>query len=55
LHFLSTFLLLLALHGTIYRDMSVTTAGIFILLGRLLIAVAVSWFIVTNACGYNGK
>lgn len=51
--FLSTLMLLLALHGTIYRDMGILAAAIFILVGRPLIAAAVSWFIVTNACGYN--
>lgn len=53
--FISSFLLVLALHSTIYRDMSLTAASSCILLGRPLIGIAVSWFIITNACGYNCK
>ena len=51
--FLATFLLGLALHSTVYRGMSVQTASACIVLGRPLIAFSVSWFIITNACGYN--
>ncbi|KAG5676992.1 hypothetical protein PVAND_006783 [Polypedilum vanderplanki] len=51
--FLSTFSLLLALHATIQRDIEVSTASVCMLIGRPLIALAVSWFIITNACGYN--
>lgn len=53
--FLSSFILLLALHATIWRDISVTVASMCILIGRPLIGIAVSWFIITNACGYNCK
>lgn len=53
--FLSIFALVLALHSTVYRNMSLTLASTCILIGRPLIAFAVSWFIVTNACGYNCK
>lgn len=51
--FLSTFLLVLALHATICRDISVPVASLCIMIGRPLIGFAVSWFIITNACGYN--
>lgn len=51
--FLSTFLLILALHATICRDISVPVASLCIMIGRPLIGFAVSWFIITNACGYN--
>lgn len=53
--FLSSFILLLALHATIQRDISVPVASLCILIGRPLIAIAVCWFMVTNACGYNCK
>lgn len=50
---ISTFLMLLALHSTIYRDMGVTLASICILVGRPLIAIGVSIFVILNACGYD--
>jgi hypothetical protein len=53
--FLSSFLLVLALHATIERNISVEIASFCILIGRPLIAFSVSWFIITNACGYNCK
>lgn len=53
--FLSSFILLLALHATIQRDISVPVASMCILIGRPLIGIAVCWFIITNACGYNCK
>lgn len=55
LFFLSTAMLLITLHATIWRDMSVPVASLCILLLRPLTAIAVSWFIITNACGYNCK
>lgn len=48
-------MLLITLHATIWRDMSVPVASLCILLLRPLTAIAVSWFIITNACGYNCK
>lgn len=53
--FLSSFLLVLALHATVERNISVEIASFCILIGRPLIALSVSWFIITNACGYNCK
>lgn len=53
--FLSSLILLLALHATIWRDISVPVASLCILVGRPLIGMAVCWFIITNACGYNCK
>lgn len=51
--FIATFLLVLALHSTVYRDMGVTMASTSIVFGRPLIASAVSWFIIMDACGYS--
>ena len=50
---ISTFLMLLALHCTIYRDMGTTLASVFIIIGRPLIAIGVSIFIIMNGCGYD--
>lgn len=51
--FISTLVLLCALHSTVYRDMGVYLASFCILVGRPLIAIAVSWFIIADACGHH--
>lgn len=53
--FIATFLLVVAMHSTVYRNMGVNLASTGIVLGRPLIGVAVSWFIIMDACGYSCK
>lgn len=43
------------MHSTVYRNMGVNLASTCIVLGRPLIGIAVSWFIIMDACGYSCK
>lgn len=55
LYSLAIFMMLIVMHCTIYRDMTLSVASLCILLARPAIAMATCVFIVLNACGYNCK
>ncbi|CAO1351424.1 unnamed protein product [Diamesa serratosioi] len=53
LYMLSTFFFILVLHCSIKRDVVPVVASFFIVLGRPILGLCVSWFIISNAVGYS--